>query len=54
MQRGVAEEFPLMLAHLRHHYLNTENCILYLGNGDGDVQASEEILQPLLSAFPKV
>lgn len=25
----------------------------YLGNGDGDVQASEEILQPLLSAFPK-
>jgi len=25
----------------------------YLGNGDGDVESSEEILQPLLTAFPK-
>lgn len=27
--------------------------IQYLGNGDGDVDSSEEILQPLLTTFPK-
>ena len=30
MQRGVAEEFSLMLPHLHHHFLNIENCIIFL------------------------
>ena len=30
------------------------NLVFVIGNGNGDVDNSEEILQPLLTAYPKV
>ena len=37
-----------------HWYLLIMNLVFVIGNGNGDVDNSEEILQPLLTAYPKV
>ena len=41
---------PIYIAITVHYY----DYVFIVGNGDGDIDQSEEILQPLLTTFPKV
>lgn len=58
----ITASFPGLGSGLKHRKLKFSLCVklhyhdyvFIVGNGDGDIDQSEEILQPLLTTFPKV
>ena len=58
----ITASFPGLGSGLKHRELKFSLCVklhyhdyvFIVGNGDGDIDQSEEILQPLLTTFPKV
>lgn len=58
----ITASFPGLGSGLKHRKLKFSFCVklhyhdyvFIVGNGDGDIDQSEEILQPLLTTFPKV